>query len=61
MKIKLKVDVLVEPKHGLTAGRVFDVVKEEGNKYYVIGDIGEQCAVLSREFDVIPEVTNGTE
>lgn len=60
MKIKLNVDLPIAPEHGAKKGRVFDVVEADRlddlmKRYFFIGDTGERCAALSREFEIIHE------
>jgi hypothetical protein len=59
MKIRLMCRLPVEERHGMTEGRVLDVVREEGlgrNGYYwVIGDAGERLKVFRREASIVKE------
>lgn len=49
MKIKLLVDVAVDRKHGMTKGRVFDLVDNPESGNWVMGDVGELVKVFPRE------------
>jgi len=59
MKIKLRFDLPVDPKHGMAAGRVLAVARKPNERergdvaWYVIGDTGEEVGVLFREADVL--------
>ncbi len=54
MKIKLKVDLPLEKRHGATKGRVFEVLMNR-DRYTFVGDSGEQCFAFSSEVEVINE------
>lgn len=59
MKIKLLQDIPVESEHGMTEGRIFEVI-ERGKgrnrpRYWVMGDVGEKVGILSSECEVIDE------
>ena len=57
MKLKLLVNLPVDPIHGMTEGRVLDV-KREGSgraRWFVMGDQGEEVGVLSHEATLVPE------
>lgn len=56
MKIRLKQDVAVEKKHGLTEGRVFDVLGTEHEIVSVRGDAGELVWVRDHEYAEVEEV-----
>jgi len=63
MKIRLLVDLPIDGKHGANKGRVFEVIREERggrcqNKLFFIGDAGEECAALHREWEVAKEARN---
>ena len=56
MKIKLVVDLPLDPKHGATAGREFEITREDdmqGGKVFFLGDAGEMCAAFAREYKTI--------
>jgi hypothetical protein len=60
MKIKIIVPVPLGVEYGITIGRFFDVLEitkggRGENKYWVMGDAGEKCALFPRE---IQEVKN---
>ncbi len=59
-KIKLIIDLPIEGRHGMTKGRVLDVVRGSGRPrrrdnpaWYVMGDVGEEVGVLRREAHVV--------
>ena len=55
MKITLGPYIPLSPKHGMTAGREAEVTKiERGprareDKFWIMGDVGESCAIFRRE------------
>ena len=58
MKIKLLFDIPVTKEHGMTKGRILDVLREgDGGRYYprwfVMGDAGEEIGIFAREAGVI--------
>lgn len=53
MKIKLIENLPVENKHGMTKGRVFDVIRTERGGSWVMGDAGEEVKVWMHECEVI--------
>jgi len=58
MKIKLLKDVPVEAKHGLTKGKIFDVIREDEGRnarIWIMGKAGEECAVFKHEVKTIEE------
>ena len=62
MRIRLLVDLPVEEKHGMTAGRVIDVVRQQPGsdregipRWFVQGDAGEEVGVFPREAEVVGE------
>ena len=55
MKIRLKQDVPVEKKHGLTEGRVFDVLGTEHEIVSVMGDVGEPVWVRVHEYEEVQD------
>ena len=54
MKIRLKQDVPVEKKHGMTNGRVFETV-ESGNMVAVMGAADEKVWLQWHEFEEVKE------
>lgn len=50
MKIRLMVDVPVEPKHGMFAGRVFTTLTDDRYNVWVMGDAGEKVKLHFHEF-----------
>jgi hypothetical protein len=59
MKIKLIKDVPVEEKHGMTKGRVLDVIKDypwPWSEYvYVMGDIGIRVRLFAHEYEKVED------
>jgi hypothetical protein len=61
MRIKLKVSLPIAPKHGMTAGRVFEVARanESGSTveapWWVVGDAGEAVKVWAHEAELLPD------
>ena len=58
MKIKLLTDIRVGKEHGMTKGRVFDVVDEKkgrGGGFWVVGDCNELVLVHRRECSAADE------
>ena len=63
MKIKLKHNLPVDPVHGMTKDREFDVIdfdpeanrRNGGVRYWVMGDAGEKVGVLKSEAEVIED------
>ena len=58
MKIKLLMDLPIDPKHGALRGRIFDVSSERKTRergsphFYFLGDAGEEVGVLIGEYAV---------
>ncbi len=50
MKIEIIVEVPIDPKHGITKGRVFETVPKDGRGQWVIGDLGEKVKVHPHEY-----------
>lgn len=67
MKIKLRFNLPVDPKHGLVAGRVCDVARVDdrrtrgGVQWFVIGDANEEVGVLRDEADVVQQEVQASE
>jgi len=65
MKIRLRHDVPVAKKHGLTEGRVLDVIEDDGMPrvdvgrdiagVWIMGDAGEPVKVLGHEYEIVDE------
>ncbi len=57
MKVKLLVDVPVDPKHGMTKGRVLEVLGSVpgGSFVWVMGDAGEKIKVLGHEYQFVKD------
>lgn len=59
MKIKLKWDLPVNKEHGLTKGRVLEVIgppggrRPEPGEIWVASDIGGQIRVIGQEYEVV--------
>ena len=59
MKIRLKYDLPVDPRHGMTKGRELEVVRTYKHrvrgdvKWTVRGDQGDEVGVFSREAEVV--------
>ena len=67
MRIKLLHSLPVAPEHGMTEGRVLEVLGREaeyknrgGNGWWVRGDSGARVKVLKHEAEVVPEPTEGS-
>ena len=55
MKIRLTKDVPVDKKHGLTAGKILDVIKrddEDRDGTWVVGDTGQKVRILAHEYEI---------
>ena len=55
-KLKLTIDLPIATEHGATKGREFEITRREGGrnaKVFFIGDIGEECAAFSCEYERI--------
>ncbi len=52
MKIRLEVDLPIEKIHGATKGRVFDVIRLDGNRAVFAGDAGFEVTALCREYEI---------
>ncbi len=57
MKIKAIYVPPVDPKHGITRGRIYSAVWEGAKKKCVIivSDTGENVTLLPHEFDLVPQ------
>jgi len=59
MKIRLTRDVPVEPKHGMTKGRVLEVVRSTHpngkGRPWVRGDAGEEVLIQPHEYEEVDE------
>jgi hypothetical protein len=62
MKIRLPRDVPVSDEHGMTKGRVFEVLKRGGREgrggnfpVWVLGDTGEEVKLWRHEYEVVEE------
>jgi len=40
----------MDPKHGLTRGRVFEVLKEQHHRPYIVTDLGDEVWLKLKEF-----------
>jgi hypothetical protein len=57
MTITFKKTIPIDPKHGATVGRTFDVTKVTNagmrdRKYWFMGDAHEECAAFAHEVEV---------
>jgi len=54
-RIKLIKTLPVDPSHGMTAGREFDVIRQYGGcaRWYVMGDAGEEVGVMAHEAEEV--------
>lgn len=65
-KVKLLIDIPVNIEHGMTAGRICEVLRKEeragrgANGVWVQGDAGEEVKLLTGEFEYVKEAENGT-
>lgn len=64
MQITFKKNIPIDPKHGATIGRTFEVTKVTDvgmrhRKYWFIGDAHEECAAFAHEVDVAGEEAPG--
>ncbi len=55
MKIRLKQDVPVEKKHGMTKGRVFETVESGHDMVAVMGDVGEKVSLQWHEYEEVKD------
>ena len=57
MKIRLTLDLPIDKKHGATAGRVFEVVRQDlmgrSRRVFFVGDVGRECAALTHEYEAV--------
>ena len=62
MKVKITTaNVPVEERHGITYGRVFEVVDRRGGNVWVMGDAGERVKLWRREWVAVElDKTNDT-
>lgn len=59
-RIKIIKQVPVEPQHGITYGRIFEVHREQdiSPKLFVMGDVGIEVGLLMQEYVEIREDEN---
>ncbi len=58
MKIRLTRNIPVEPKHGMTKGRVLEVVKRTHGtrgRPWVRSDVGEEVLIEAHEYEEVDE------
>lgn len=62
MKIKLLHDILVDPKHGMTEGRVLDAYQKDSDDggrgmrcVWVTGDDGTEVKIHGHEYERLPQ------
>ena len=61
-QIKLLVNLPLEPKHGATAGRVFDLLRTTGPQrrsqalFWFMSDAGDECAAFGSDCEEIDAV-----
>ena len=63
MKIKLKIDLPIESKHGATSGKIFeccDMDHHRGGKAWFIGNAGVKCAAFFSEYIIEWQMKNHT-
>lgn len=60
MRIRLLCNVPVAPEHGMTKGRVFDVIEDDegdGSRgtsgKWVVGDAEERVKILYHEYEIV--------
>lgn len=59
MKIRITQQIPVDAAHGLTPGKVLDVLRHsEKGGVFVKSDTGGEVRVLPREYEVVPEAPN---
>ena len=57
MKIRLRFALPVGGEHGMTKGRVLEVLEKNyaDSSVWVLGNVGEKVKVLKYEFDILDE------
>ena len=55
MRIKLKVDLPISAKHGCTAGKEFEVTRQDKHKVFFVAADGSEAAAFSSEYNVVKD------